>query len=174
MVQEILKNISQKAEQELESIQSGKEKALLDLEKKYSRMEKEQKEKSLALFKQKAESEIKEFSQKKKLEVEFSVLKEKNKIIDELYKKAGEKITSEDLKRLVAAFLPQNIEGTIRAGRKTAKIIKEIKGVEAEDILGEEGFVILSQNADLDFRLSEVLKQSEQDIKPELIKILFS
>ena len=173
MVQEILKNIEQKAEEQLLRINKEKEQAFLALEKKYKQMQKEQKEKNLVKFKQKIETEIQEFSQKKKLELEFAVLREKNKIIQDLYKEAEKKIAKENLNKLIVSLFPKNIEGRIRAGRKTAQILRQITDKEVVDDLEEEGFFIVGENVDLDFRVSEILKQSKQDHMPELIKLLF-
>ncbi|KPJ55148.1 hypothetical protein AMJ47_01370 [Parcubacteria bacterium DG_72] len=173
MVQEILKNIEQKVEEQLLRIDKEKEKAVLALEKKYEQMQKEQKEKNLAEFKQKIESEIQEFSQKKKLELEFAVLEQKNNIIDNLYNEAGKKIAGENLNKLINSLFPKDVEGRIKAGRKTAKILKQITDKEVDD-LEEEGFLIIGENVDLDFRISEILKQAKQDQKPELIKLIFS
>ena len=174
MVQEILKNIEQKAEEQFLRINKEKEKALLALEQKYKKIQKEQKEKSLVNFKQKIEAEVQELSQKKKLELEFAVLREKNKIIQELYKEAGKKITGENFKELIVSLFPKNIEGRIRAGKKTAQILRQITDKEITDDLEEEGFFIIGENVDLDFRISEIIKQLEQEQKPELIKLIFS
>jgi hypothetical protein len=173
MVQEILKNIDEKVNEQILKIEEEKEKAILALKKKYSQMQKQQKEKNILVFKNKIESEIKDFSQKKELELEFAVLEKKNKIIKDLYGEAGKSIKEENLKKFILSYLPKSIEGKIEAGKKTAKIIKEATGRDADGYLEEEGFVIVGENADFDFRISEILSQSEQELKPELTKLLF-
>lgn len=174
MIEDILKNIEEKLKEKLLRVNEEKEQAILSLEKKYGEFLIKQKENSLESFKRKIESEIQEFSQQKRREFEFAVLKEKNKIIDNLYKEAEKEITLENLKKLVSSLLPKEVRGKIRAGQKTAKIIREIRGIEAVNDLKEEGFVIIEEDAELDFRVSEILEQSKQERKPELIKLLFS
>ncbi len=170
MVQEILKNIEQKAEEQLLKIKEDKNKALLALEEKYRKLQEEQKEKNKAKFLQKIESEIQEFSQRKNLELEFTVLKKKNEIMKKLYKEAEKRI---DIDKLVS-LLPKDVEGRIKAGKKTAQALKRVTDREITDDLEEEGFLIIGENVDLDFRVSEILKQLEQEQKPELTKLIFS
>jgi hypothetical protein len=174
MVQEILKNIEKKVEERLLKVEKEKEQAILSLEKKYDELLKRQKEKNLQAFRQKIDSDLQEFSQKKKLESEFAVLKERNRIVDSLYEEAKKDIREETLKKLVVSLFPKEADGNIRAGKRTAGILRQITSREITPDLEEEGFVIIGESADLDFRISEILDQLKQESKPELIKLLFS
>lgn len=171
MVQEILKNIEQKVKEQLLKIKEDKNRQLLALEEKYRKLQGDQKQRSLARFKQKIESEIQEFSQKRNLELEFAVLRKKNEIVQKLYKEAEKRI---DIDKLVVSLFPKDIDGKIRAGKRTAEILKQVTDKEITDDLEEEGFLIIGENVDLDFRVSEILKQKEQEQKPELAKLIFN
>ena len=72
-----------------------------------------QKEKAQQSFKKRIEAEIQEFSQKKDLEFEFAVLREKNKVIDDLYNQAAKEISSEHLKKLISSIFPKDVEGRV-------------------------------------------------------------
>jgi len=174
MVQEILKNIDQKVDQELSKIKSEKEKAILELEEKYRKQIEEQKQISLKEFEQKTKAQIEEFSQKKKTELEFILLQEKNKIIKEAYEEAEKRIISlsdEELKKWIKSYLPEKVEGKIRAGKRTTAILKKMVDNEIEEG-PEEGFLIINDEIELDFRVSETLKQLKEKQGPEIIKTL--
>ncbi len=175
MVQEILKNIDQKVSQELLRINSEKERAILELEKKYKEEAKKQKQARIKELEQKISSQIEETLQKKRLEVEFTVLKEKNNIIDDLYKEAGKRMASlpeQELKKWIKSLLPENIEGKIGAGKRTAVALRRLVNNEIEEI-GEEGFIVVNNEVELDFSISEVLRQLREKQGPEIIKMLF-
>ena len=175
MVQEILKNIDQKVNQELLRINSEKERAILELEKKYKEEAEKQKQANVKELEQKIKTQIEEQLQKKRLEVEFTVLKEKNKIIEDLYKEAEKRIASlsgQELKKWIESLLPENIEGKIIAGKKTAAVLRGLIDNEIEETK-EEGFIVVSDEIELDFRVSEILRQLREKQGPEIIKMLF-
>lgn len=174
MVEEILENINQKVNQELSKIKSEKEMAVLELEKKYEKETEKQKQASLKEFKEKVESEIQEFSEKKRTETDFVILQEKNKIIGEAYEKAVEKIFSlpaKELEKWIKSYLPEKVEGKIIAGEKTMTVLKKIVNNKIEKG-SEEGFLIVNDEIELDFRISEILKQLKEKQGPEVNKRL--
>lgn len=173
MVQEILKNIDLKVDQELLKISSEKEKAVLDLEKKYSELREKEKLANMKEFELKIRSQAKEELQKKKAELEFAVLKEKNKIIEKVYLEAEKRIISlpdEEFKKLILSFFPSKIEGKIKAGKRTAAVLRGVVDEIEED--SEEGFTIIGNELDLDFRVSELLRQFKEKRGEEVIKML--
>ena len=105
----------------------------------------------------------------KRANFRFSLLEKKNEIIEEIYKKAEKEIINlpdNQFKKWVVGVIPAGVKGKIKAGKKTAKVL----GIESD--LDEEGFLLVGEDTEIDFRISEILKRLKEDQKPELIKIL--
>lgn len=182
MIQEILKNIDQKKDQEIDKIRKEREEKILLLKEEAKRKIKERKKEIMAKLNEESLAEISEFLQKKNTEIDFVLQKEKNMIIGEVWEKVEEKISkmSDDsfakIIIFLTKFIPENIEGEIQSSKRTAVVLKKhLKGLKLKikDSLEEEGFLVKSKNLDLDFRILEVLKQMREKYNPEIIKILF-
>lgn len=180
MIEEILKTIDQKKETEINKIEDEKEAQILALRGKAKKeIAKKKSEALLALNKEKS-NQISEFLQKKETELDFILQEEKNKIIEEVWDQVEGKIKKmpddsfEKIIKFLIKFIPNNIEGEIKASERTAKILKRsLKNFKIKDDLKEEGFLVKTKNLDLDFRIKEVLKQMREDLNPKIIKILF-
>ena len=175
MVQEILKNIDLKVQAELEKISQEKNKAILGLEKNFEKEKQQKREKAKQELEKKAKNEIAEFLQQKRTELKFAVLKEKNKIISQAYQKAVRKISElkdQEFEKWIKSLVPKNVLGKIQAGKRTANVLKFLD-LQIENDLKEEGFLVISDELDLDFRVSQVLERLKQEQEPEIIKLLF-
>jgi len=176
MVKDILKNIDQKTSEQLNRIEKEKERAILELEKKYQKEAKKIKENKLRELKNDIKLRIDEASQSQRLKFSFAVLEEKNRIVEEAYEKAEKKIVNmpdEAFGKLIASMLPDNFKGGIRAGKKTAAVLRKMVQAEIASDLEEEGFIVSDDEVELDFRISEVLRQLREKQLPEITKILF-
>ena len=175
MVQEILKNIENKALEEISKIEEEKEKTLSLLRKKYQEKLEKEKEINLQNFQEKTKSVAKDTLLQKKAELNFALLSEKNRIIEDVYKKAEKEIISlpdEEFKKWILKFIPKKSEGEIRAGKRTASILKKILDNKIKDDLEEEGFLVITETVEVDFRIGEILKRLKEEQNPEIIKIL--
>jgi len=180
MIQEILKNIDRKRDQEIEKINQEKEQSLLSLKEKAKKQIALKKQEALLALNKEKSRKVSEFLQEKNTEIDFVFQNEKNKIIQEVWDRVEEKINKmpndsfEKIIDFLIKFIPTNIEGEIKASGKTAKILKgSLKNFEIKDNLKEEGFLVKTKNLDLDFRIKEVLKEMRENLNPKIIKILF-
>lgn len=183
MVQEIIKIIDEKIEREIEKINQEKEKKILELEKDYESKLKDLNNLNLQKFKKEMDSEAEGFLQQKKMELNFALEKEKNIIVNDIYKKAEEKILSqsaegfEEMIKKLVGFVKKDEKGEILAGPKTAAILKNILSLQVfkiKDTLQEEGFLLKGQDVDIDFRISQLLLGLKEKQNPEVVKLLFS
>lgn len=183
MIQEILKKIDQKKDQEIDNISSQRKEKIAALKERAKKEVEERKEKILFNLDKEMLAEIAGFLQKKDTEVDFALQKEKNIIIEEVWEKVEERINKmpdESFSKIIIfliKFIPKDIEGEVLSSKKVAAILKKHlkrSNLKIKDNLKEEGFLIKSKNLDLDFRISEVLKQMKEEYNPKIIKILFS
>lgn len=182
MIDDILKTIDEKAEEEITKILQKKEEALLAMEKEYGLLIKSRQEEEKRLALKSTAKEIKDFEKALQLKLNFQIQQEKNNLVQEIYEKAQEGISNLDsaefkklLKHLVS-YLPKDKKGHIEAGEKTAKALKYLigDGAKIENILKEEGFIFKSHDVEIDLRISQVASQLQETANPELIKILFA
>lgn len=181
MLDKIFQAIDKKSQEEIEKVLKEKEAAILAMEKEHRQELKKRKEKEKALLQKQAEEEIEEFKQKKNLRVSFRLQEEKNKLRQQVYERALKKAAEieepkfEKLIKGLLRFVPPALLGKVAAGRKTAAVLRRITGNAAvEESLEGEGFIIQSQDLDIDLRLSQVLKQNREETDPQIIKILFA
>lgn len=182
MINNILKAIDEKAQEEITKILQEKERFFSVLEQEYSLAieAKEKQQRDLAL--KKVAKEIEDFEKTLQLKFNFKIQEEKNKIVKEIYEKAQENISGlgeVEFKKLIkhlASYLPQNKKGHIEAGERTAKVLHGLvdSEIKLNDTLKEEGFIFKSHDVEIDLRISQVLFQLQETANPELIKILFS
>ena len=182
MVNDILKAIDDKAEEQIKKISQEKEEAILALQNEHNidvkNIQQEQKKKAL----NEAAKEIEDFEKAFQLKLNFQIQDEKNKLVKEAYEKAKENVlglNSDDFKKLIkylASFVPENKKGHIEAGEKTAKALKGLVSgeIKVQDNLNEEGFIFISNDVEIDLRISQVFSQMQETTNPELVKILFS
>lgn len=182
MINDILKIIDEKAEEEIAKVRQGKEESILALEKEHEILLKEKVEEQRKRAIREAAKEIEDFEKSLQLKLNFKIQAEKVALIKEVYRKAQDKISelnNEEFKQLIKrliGYLPKDKKGLILAGEKTAKILKSALGggVKVEDSLKEEGFIFKSSDVEIDLRISQVALQMQETVNPELIKILFS
>lgn len=180
MINEILKTIDRKKEDEINKIESDRKARILALKEKAKEAMIKKKSEALLILNKKKSNQISEFLQKEETNLDFIFQKEKNKIIEEVWDRVEEKIKKmpdnsfEKIIDFLIKIIPTNIEGEIKASERTAKILKRsLKNFKIQDDLKEEGFWIKNKDLELDFRIKEVLKQMREDLNPEIIKILF-
>ena len=103
----ILKAIDKKAEEEIVKILQEKEEALLRLEEEYfQKIEVEQKKQKKEI-ESRATKEIEEFEKSWQIKLNFQVQEMKNEIIKEVYEKARRKITAGLMINLLRLILGQ-------------------------------------------------------------------
>ncbi|MDD4990090.1 MAG: hypothetical protein PHW31_02160 [Candidatus Pacebacteria bacterium] len=182
MVDNILRAIDEKAEEQIAKILQEKEEAILTLQQQHNLAVKaklkEQKEVAL----KEAAKEIEDFEKILQLKLNFKIQEGKNQLVKEAYEKAKEKITiidGESFKKLIkhlAGYLPEKKKGHIEAGEKTAKVLKGFLASEVavESNLDEEGFIFKSHDVEIDLRISQIFLHFQETTNPELVKILFS
>jgi len=180
MVQEILKNIDQKRDQEIGRINQEKEQALLILRDETKKQIVLKKQEALLVLNDEKSKRVSEFLQAKNTEIGFVLQSEKNKIIQEVWDQVEEEINKmpraefEKIIKFLIGSIPKNLEGEIQSSKRAVGILKKsLKKIKVKDGLKEEGFFVKTKNLDLDFRISEVLKQMKENLNPEIIKILF-
>jgi len=179
MVQEIIKNINLKTSRQLEVIERQKEIEISRAKQAYEERLKIEREKKKKAFRQEILSEIESFRQSKESAFKFQVQAEKNRALEEVYKKAKEIINGMpegEFLKLIKAILASAPEEkkTILAGPKTAQILKNlIKAKEIKGNLEEEGFIVKNDQVDYDFTISQWLKSLKEKNDPEVAKILF-
>ncbi len=182
MLDNIFQAIDKRADEEIQKILQEKEKALLDLEKKHRASFQSRRESEKKFLKEQTEKEIEEFKQKKDLDINFKLQEEKQKTIKKVYEKAAKTISElkdrkfEGLIKKLARLLPEKLNGEIRAGRRTASVLEKIlaeRNVLIKDDLKEEGFIVHSDTLEIDMRIPQLLKELEEKINPEVVKILF-
>ena len=182
MINDILKTIDEKADQEIAEILQKQEESILALEKEYevSIKAKANEERSLAL--KKVAKEIEDFEKVIQAKLNFKIQEEKNNLVKGVYEKAQEKICSLSHAEFVkvikhlASYVPKDKKGHILAGEKTAKFLKDFvdKEIKVEDSLKEEGFIFKAHDVEIDLRISQVASQLQETVNPELVKILFA
>ncbi|MBU3942823.1 hypothetical protein KKA24_02465, partial [Patescibacteria group bacterium] len=175
------KTIDQKKEVEIKKIESEKEVKILALKERALKEIAKKKAEVLSILNKEKSGQISEFLQKEETKLDFIIQEEKNKIIEEVWNRAEERISQmpedsfRDIINFLIKFVPKEMEGEIRASERTAKILgKSFEKFEIKADLKEEGFLVKTKNLDLDFRIKEVLKQMKEDLNPQIIKILFA
>ncbi|OGZ27427.1 MAG: hypothetical protein A2365_03050 [Candidatus Nealsonbacteria bacterium RIFOXYB1_FULL_40_15] len=181
MVREIIKNIEERAELELREIEKNKEQEIRGAERDFEldlKIAKEEKRKSLE---KRFSSILDDFEARKRSEAGFAFQKAKREILSEAYKKAEDKLLSfsdKEFEAVISALfkkVPELKSMKISAGKKTAPILKKLaKNVPVDAGLGEEGFVVIGESVEFDFRISGILKFIRQKADPEIVKIIFS
>ena len=182
MINNILKTIDEKAEEEVAKILQKKEEALLVLEKEYSLLIKLRQEEQKSLALKAVAKEIEDFEKRLQVKLNFKIQEEKNGLVQEIYQKTKESISNLDsvdfkkfLKHLVS-YLPKDKKGHIEAGEKTTKALRGLVDdeIKIDSSLKEEGFIFVSRDVEIDLRISQVVFQLQEIANPELIKILFA
>ncbi|MFH0739946.1 MAG: hypothetical protein V1819_02480 [bacterium] len=182
MVDNILKAIDEKAEEQIVEILQKKEIALLAMQEdnNIAIQTKQKEQKDLGI--RKVAKEIEDFEKTLQMSLNFSLQGEKNNLIKEVYNKAQEKVSlfgEVELKKLIKhwmSYLPEAKKGHITAGERTAKILKDFVDSEMklDGSLEEEGFIFVSNDVEIDCRISQAFSQLQETVNPELIKMLFS
>lgn len=182
MIDDILKAIDEKAEEQIAKILKEKEVSLLALENDYGLAIKEKQKEQRDLAFKKVDKEIEDFEKMLQIRLNFKMQEEKNRLIKEIYNEAQEKISCFDeteFKKLVkylTSFLPHGKKGHISAGERTAKILKGFMDseIKVESALSEEGFIFKSHDIEIDCRISQAFSGLQETANPELIKMLFA
>ncbi|OIO49127.1 hypothetical protein COZ78_02145 [bacterium (Candidatus Gribaldobacteria) CG_4_8_14_3_um_filter_42_11] len=182
MIDDILKAIDEKAEEQIAKILKEKEESFLALENDYdlATRKKQREQRDLAL--KRTTKEIEDFEKMLQIRLNFKMQEEKNRLIKEIYHEAEEKVTclgETEFKKLIkylASYLPHGKKGHISAGEKTAKVLRSFvdSEIRVENDLNEEGFIFKSHDVEIDLRISQAFSQLREAVNPELIKILFS
>jgi len=103
-------------------------------------------------------------------------------MVENVYTSAKDKLTSLNDKEFASVIstllknVPKGLEGAISAGERTASILKKssLGGCVIKNELKEEGFIFVGKEMEIDFRISQVLKQNQEETDPEIIRILFN
>ena len=182
MLDNILKTIDNKAEQEIDSINKEKDECILALameHKKNLASRHEEKKNELA---SKIRAEIEEFRQTKQQEASFRFQAERNKVVEAVYSSSKDKVSElndDDFKKVIKgllSYIPKGLEGELSCGKRTAGLLRQVSlvGVSVKDDLEEEGFMLCGKDVEIDLRISQMLKQNRETTDPQVINLLFN
>jgi len=179
MLDNILKAIAEKADQEIEKILQEKEEVLLRLRQEHQKAVQEKKIKAEQNLEKEANREIEEKRKAKELETSFKLQQKRNEILSSVYREAEAKvrnIAEKDFERLTKKLLkavPKR-EGRLMAGERTFQALKRMfPQSKAERGLKQEGLLFQSEELEVDATISQAFNQMREKIDPELVKILF-
>lgn len=178
MLDNILKNIDAKAKQTVENILKDTEEKILALEAKHKKNLSDKYAEKKSDLASKVHAEIEEFRQQTQQNAGFRLQDERNKIVEAVYRSSKDKIVElndSDFKKIInglLTFVPKGFKGSISAGKRTARLLKEAGTVKSD--LEDEGFILKGADVEIDLSVSQVLKQNREKTDTEVIKILFS
>lgn len=182
---EILKSIQDKTEQEYSAIVDEARKKAKEIEAQKKEAMISKKENLLASARQKAEGKIAQAKFQINAKMKAEVLKRKKKHIDALYADAAKKIVSmnddEKLKLwdpiLAKVALMKDV--TIRAAKSDKNIIEKLANkhsinVDSETLDTQGGFIARTKDADMDYRLETILENVKKETEITVSQSLFN
>ncbi|OWK27386.1 MAG: hypothetical protein US76_04100 [Parcubacteria group bacterium GW2011_GWA2_38_13b] len=182
----ILQKIKTDAEAEIKTAHKNKQKQLVEFSKKVKR-------ELISLsrgFEEGLAKKKEKFLENARNDADFraknEILREKQKIIDEIYEKTAQKIINSpseyysDLMAYLIEKLPQNNNGQIYCAEKDKKIISDMlkkndfsHEIKSEKFNERSGFIFKTKTIDIDNTVGAIMRQIKEKTIVEIGKILF-
>ena len=182
MLDNIFNSIDEKVRLEIEKIQDEQKGAILLLSKDYNQKCEQKLQKAREDLLRKSNQEVMEAQKKIETRFRFVVQETKHQILEEAYQEAVariNKLNEDDFRKIIVQMveaLPSDLTGQIKAGKRTALILRSLlpRSLVVSDDLDEEGFVAITSKMEIDFRISQIMKQNREKTDFEVLKILFA